>query len=76
MVAAVSVRAVNTEVGVGHVQCVTIRQGARVGFSAGLDPLGHGWHLGVTLGSLRKAAQFLESLGCTHSALSVPRLGE
>ena len=76
MVAAGSVRAVYTEVGVGHVQCVTIRQGARVGFSAGLDPLGHGWRLGVTLGSLRKAAQFLESLGCTHSALSVPRLGE
>lgn len=66
----------NTEVGVSLVQCVTIMQGARVGFSAGVDPLGCGWCLGVTLGSLRKAAQFLESLGCAHSALSVPQVGE
>lgn len=74
--AAVSVRAVNAEVGVGHAQGISIMQGSRVGFSAGVGLLGHGWHLGVTLGSLRKAARFLESLGCAHSALSVPRLGE
>lgn len=76
MVAAVSVHAVNTEVGVSRVQCVTIMQGARVGFSAGVDPLGCGWCLGVTLGFLRKATQFLESLGYAHSALSVPRVGK
>ena len=76
MGAAVSVHAVNTGVGVSRVQCITLMQGARVGFSAGVDPLGCGWCLGVTLGSLRKAAPFLESLGCAHSALSVPWVGE
>lgn len=41
--------------------------------TAGMDSLGHGVRLGVTLGTFREAARFLESLCvCAHSSLSLP----